>query len=142
MDGRTGSSRELVLYDVEASDKWSLIRKMVNAIVEDRALERNTIINRELLYEAIVQREEKLPTGIGNGFAFPHARLENFDGVATCFAIPAEPIDFGATDGRPAEVVCLTVVQKNQPHLALEALARASRISMGLANRMKKAVAS
>lgn len=53
------------------------------------------------------EREEVAPTGVGRGYALPHARLP---GLASCrlgIAIAPEGIDFRAGDGQPARIVAM-----------------------------------
>jgi nitrogen PTS system EIIA component len=117
-----------VLLGSEASDKWALISSMIEALALSESLQRHSPISKEDLLKAVVDREEDRPTGLGNGFAFPHGRIKGFTGVGLCVAIPAAPIDFNAPDGKPAEIVVLMVVPENQPQVALKYMAQFARL--------------
>lgn len=53
------------------------------------------------------EREEVAPTGIGRGYALPHARLPGLDRCRIGLAIAPDGIDFRAGDGLPARVVAM-----------------------------------
>jgi len=51
--------------------------------------------------EALINRENLGPTGVGHGIALPHARLNDVDGVCGMFLRLEKPIDFDAVDRQP-----------------------------------------
>ena len=128
MDYEAYIDENLVLLDVEASDKWALITQMVTALVQSPALKAHPELTHAIVQEAVNERERERPTGLGNGFAFPHARIPNFKGLALCLAMPSNPVDFDAMDGKPAEVICLMVVPDDQPQLALQVMSQFARL--------------
>jgi nitrogen PTS system EIIA component len=75
-------------------------------------------------------REALGSTGLGKGFALPHARLEPLPSRFALFAQLARPIDFAAIDGHPVDLVILllTPADMGSEHLAtLAALSRPLR---------------
>ncbi|HEV3145646.1 MAG TPA: PTS sugar transporter subunit IIA [Gemmataceae bacterium] len=84
-------------------------------------------IDRELLLRLFLAREAAATTAIGNGIAIPHVRnpivLQVEQPVVTlCFL--ATPIDFGALDGKPVQVLFSLVCPTTRSHLQM--LARLS----------------
>ena len=80
-----------------------------------------------LIYERLRTREALGATGFGGGAAIPHARLP---GLSACSAVVArlpEPIDWGAVDGQPVDVVVLLLSPEGAGADHLKALARISR---------------
>jgi nitrogen PTS system EIIA component len=80
-----------------------------------------------LIHERLRTREALGPTGFGGGAAIPHARLH---GLASCAALVArlpQPIDWGAIDGEPVDVLVLLLSPEGAGADHLKALARISR---------------
>ena len=77
-------------------------------------------VNRDALFERILEREQLTSTAMGSGVAVPHPRTPAFDFVAeamvvTCFL--DQPVDFHALDGRPVEVLFLLLNPSTAVHL-------------------------
>ena len=121
-------NKDLVLLGIEADDKWALIERMVDTLLEHGALRDQPHITRQLVLDAVNARERERPTGLGDGFAFPHARIAGLQAMGLCLAIPEGPVDFGAVDNEPATVVCLMVVPEPQAQLALRVMAQFARL--------------
>src|SRR5262245_60676251 len=67
-------------------------------------------INVKDLAAAVLQRELKLgSTGLGDGVAIPHARLDTVKDVIGVFGRAPVPVDFGAVDGEPVRLFFLIV---------------------------------
>ena len=80
------------------------------------------------LLARLVDRERLGCTGLGDGIAIPHTKLRDLRGVAVGLATTAVPVDFGAADGRPIDLVVLVVSPTDAPAAHLQALARVSRL--------------
>lgn len=79
------------------------------------------------LLDSLLNREKMGSTGIGNGIAIPHGRLNNTDKAIAVFLTTEQAIDFDAIDNKPVDIfVCLFVPQDNtQEHLeTLQSIAR------------------
>jgi len=64
-------------------------------------------------------REQLASTGIGHGVAFPHGRVASLEHTRGAFLRLAEPVDFGAVDGEPVDLVLAMAVPEHalQEHL-------------------------
>ena len=51
--------------------------------------------------QALLEREKRGSTGIGDGVAIPHARIAGLPGLRATFGRSRSGLDFGAIDGRP-----------------------------------------
>lgn len=58
-----------------------------------------------LTNESLVDREGLGPTGVGNGVALPHARMDGLTEVAGVFILLERPVDFHAVDRQPVDLV-------------------------------------
>ena len=76
---------------------------------------------------ALTARERLGSTGLGRGFALPHARLGAMDEFFGLFARLARPIDFEAIDGAPVDLVFLLLIPEQGANGHVAALAAISR---------------
>lgn len=114
-----------VHYEVPGTDRESLLRAIVSCmpLTEDD--------DRELLFDVMLAREALGATGVGEGIAIPHARapvvLHTLEpSITLCFL--ANPVEFGAIDGRPVHTVFALITHTIRSHLDL--LARLARALM------------
>ncbi len=77
--------------------------------------------------EALLDRESLGPTGVGHGVALPHARMRDVDQVLGCFLLLEKPLDFGAVDRQPVDVVFTLFAPEDAGVDHLKALALVSR---------------
>jgi PTS system nitrogen regulatory IIA component len=89
----------------------------------------------------LLDREKIGCTGLGNGIAIPHCKLRDLREVVVALATTAAPVDFGAADGRPIDIVVLVASPGDAPAAHLQALARISRLlrTQGLADALRAA---
>jgi PTS system nitrogen regulatory IIA component len=125
-----------VLLDIEAEDKAALIARLVKAVFEADAQRASAIpLDAAGVTAAVMERESVMPTGVGGGFAFPHARVDGLDTVAVAFARLRRPLDFGSPDGIPTSFVCLMILPLARPQIALTLMAAAARIASSRGER-------
>lgn len=69
---------------------------------------------------ALREREALASTALGEGVAIPHARCVNLEHCRGAFLRLDRPVDFGAADGRPVDLVLALLVPEHdiQPQLA------------------------
>jgi len=77
--------------------------------------------------EALLDREGLGPTGVGHGVALPHARLDDLDKVRGLFLKLERPLDFGAVDRQPVDLVFCLIAPSDAGVEHLKALASVSR---------------
>jgi PTS system nitrogen regulatory IIA component len=111
-----------VLLDVRPRDKAQLINEVARAL--GRLIPELT---PEAVQTALSAREQLGSTGLGAGFALPHARIEGLGAYVGLFVRLAKPIDFDAIDGKPVALVFVLLIpfETTIPHVA--ALAAISR---------------
>lgn len=79
------------------------------------------------IFEALQERENLGPTSVGHGIALPHARLADIDAVTGVFLRLERPIDFGAADRQPVDLVFVLLAPLESGVDHLKALALVSR---------------
>ena len=77
--------------------------------------------------EALIERENLGPTGVGHGIALPHARLEGVDRVCGLFLRIEKPMDFESVDRQPVDLVFVLLAPASAGVEHLKALALVSR---------------
>ena len=81
----------------------------------------------ETVQRAVLAREKTMPTGIGNGVAIPHARIEGLQRPILALGLSAAGIDFDAPDGEPSHIVFLILCPLNDDGAQLQILADIAR---------------
>jgi len=76
---------------------------------------------------ALQERESLGPTGVGQGIALPHARLENLDKVVGLFIRLEKPVEFNAVDRQPVDLIFGLLAPQDAGVDHLKALAVVSR---------------
>lgn len=79
------------------------------------------------ILDAVLQREELGSTGIGEGIAIPHGKLERCDHIFGVFAHLQKPVAFDAVDGAPVDLLLMLIASDAAGADHLKALARVAR---------------
>lgn len=81
----------------------------------------NDPAQREEVRDSLESRERVSTTGIGQGVAFPHARVGFLRSTRLAFVRLKAPIDFKAMDGKPVDlfVGVAAPIQSRREHLAI-----------------------
>ena len=77
--------------------------------------------------DALQERESLGPTGVGYGIALPHARVGGLSRVCGIFFRLERPLDFGAVDRQPVDLVFALFAPRDAGVEHLKALALVSR---------------
>ena len=106
---------------LRVSDKPQLLRELARRAAAATTADQPTIL------QALQVREGLGSTGLGNGFALPHARVDTLAEPFAYFARLARPIDFAAIDGRPVDLVVMLLTSEGAASQHLRILAGLSR---------------
>lgn len=80
------------------------------------------------IFDVILQRERLGSTGVGNGIAIPHGKLNNLPSIVGIFARLETPVDFEALDDQPVDLVFLLLAPEGAGADHLKALSRIARV--------------
>jgi len=116
-------SEGAVQLGIPARDKAEVFAILIEGLVEA-----GQVAPELPVLEEVLRREQVLSTGVGNGVALPHARLENFSGFALAFGRPVQPIDVGAVDALPADLFFLLIADRRDPSSIVRILGRLARL--------------
>jgi PTS system nitrogen regulatory IIA component len=96
----------------------ALTKKQALKALSAEAAKYSGLSAREI-FSTVMDREEMGSTGMGNGVCIPHGRFEGLKALHVMFAKLDEPIEFGAADGKPVDMMflLLTPAAANTEHL-------------------------
>ena len=108
-----------ILLDVDAHDRVQALEVIAATIGRLHGLEQAPILR------ALSRREQAGSTGLGGGFAIPHARISGIARPLTLFIRTKLGIEFDALDGKPVSqllAIMVPVDGAKDDHLQLLAL--------------------
>lgn len=114
-------SPEHVVLGLAATNKAALLDALARRIAPAADLAASAIVT------ALAAREQLGSTGLGRGFALPHARLAGLSRAVGLFARLAAPVAFEAIDAAPVDLVFLLLTPSEPGGGHLTALATISR---------------
>jgi len=104
-----------IYFDIQGDDVQSVLTACLEKISKVPADFKSELLDR------LIEREQALSTGIGNGFAIPHPRVPvdylSTPLVAVCFL--ENPVDYRAMDQQPVEILFLILCPDLKFHLHL-----------------------
>ena len=86
------------------------------------------------VFDELMNRERLGSTGLGEGVAIPHCRIDCSRIRAACLTL-ANPVDYDAIDGEPVDLVFILLVPSEENAAHLEVLAGLSRLFGNAENR-------
>lgn len=127
-------SSRLFTRELKASSRRMAIERLTSIACEATGL------NQAQVEEAVWEREETLPTGIGNGVALPHARIEGIARPMVAVGISDAGIDFDAPDDKLAHIIFLVLTPSRDPEAQLEITSSLARLfrEHGMTERVMK----
>ncbi|MCO5064151.1 MAG: PTS IIA-like nitrogen regulatory protein PtsN [Rhizobiaceae bacterium] len=87
-----------------------------------------TELPERVIFDTILQRERLGSTGVGNGIAIPHGKLNGVKKIVGVFARLEAPVDFEALDDQPVDLVFLLLAPEGAGADHLKALSRIARV--------------
>jgi nitrogen PTS system EIIA component len=121
-----------VYCGVPGNDKLSVLENLV------ANLSLPPQVDPEFLLQVLLAREALGTTAVGDGIAIPHVRnpiLVNLPSPAITLSFLKQPVDFGALDGKPVEIVFMLISPTVRIHLHL-----LSKLAYALRNDTFRAV--
>jgi PTS system nitrogen regulatory IIA component len=113
---------EDIRLDVEAPSKPALMDAVARHMEQAHSLPHDSILS------GLVRREQLASTGLGQGFAIPHCRVEGLDRILAAYLRLKSPIPFDAPDGDPVTDILVLLVPKQAAEEHLAVLADATRM--------------
>ena len=105
-----------VAIDVPAASKKAVLEELARLVTSD-----TEELTPAQAFDGLVFRGRLGSTGLGNGIAIPHGRIEHLSTTVGAFLRTASAIDFDTTDGEPVQLFFALFVPENtnEEHLAM-----------------------
>jgi len=114
MNLKTVLDTETIELHLKGSDKKEIINELLDILVRTGKIQ-----DREAALSAIMDREEKMSTGMKHGIAIPHGKCDATKDLVACIGVSEKPVDFDSLDHQPCQIFIMTLspVEKTGPHL-------------------------
>jgi PTS system nitrogen regulatory IIA component len=112
-----------IFLSLQAGDKASVIEEMVDGLIRG-----GYIKDREGALQAVMERENKMSTGMNNGVAIPHGKTDSVDRLVVAVGLKQDGIGFDSADGKPSDIFIMTIspASRSGPHIQF--LAEVSKV--------------
>ncbi|MDR2797321.1 MAG: PTS sugar transporter subunit IIA [Treponema sp.] len=114
MNLKTVLSKETIILHLKGTTKEAIINELLDILVAaDKIQDRVAALN------AVMEREQKMSTGMKHGIAIPHGKSATIRDLVACIGVSDSPVDFDSLDGQPCRIFIMTLspVEKTGPHL-------------------------
>jgi PTS system nitrogen regulatory IIA component len=112
-----------VLENLESCTKEEVLAELVEALRKS-----GLVKGPEEAVGIILDREKLGSTGIGEGVAIPHGKLQGMGGVVAVFGRSLKGVEFDAVDGKKVSILFLLLAPEGAAGLHLKILSRISRV--------------
>lgn len=112
---------DAIVADLAVANKKALFQALGQVAERALGLPAKTVVER------LNDRERLGTTGFGGGVAIPHGRLPELDGIRAALVRLHKPIDYGAIDDLPVDLVFMLLSPVDAGAEHLKALAQVSR---------------
>lgn len=130
-------------FNPTATSKNEILKQLIAFLYRSGEIEDDDVTEKEML-NAVIEREAEQTTALGDGVAFPHARMDRLRGFYMVFAISKEGVEFGSLDGEKVHFFVMSICPREKPNLLLKTRAAITRFLMleNMQNLLKNISAS
>ena len=118
-------SKEQIIPDLRATNRWEAIDELINNLV---ATGKITPQHQEAIAAVVKKRESSMSTGIGFGIGIPHASTDLITEVVGALGRSTKGVNFDALDNQPVNLVMLFLVPQGQFQKHLHTLANIAKL--------------
>ena len=118
-------SKEQIIPDLRATNRWEAIDELINNLVVTGKI---TAQNQEAIAAVVKKRESSMSTGIGFGIGIPHASTDLITEVVGALGRSTKGVNFDALDNQPVNLVMLFLVPQGQFQKHLHTLANIAKL--------------
>ncbi|HEU5123001.1 MAG TPA: PTS sugar transporter subunit IIA [Verrucomicrobiae bacterium] len=118
-------TKEQIITDLQATDRWQAIDELINNLV---ATGRIKAEHHDAIAAVVKKRESSMSTGIGFGIGIPHASTDLIYEVVGSLGRSKKGVNFDALDNQPVNLVMLFLVPQGQFQKHLHTLANIAKL--------------
>jgi len=111
-----------VIPDLKGRDKKDVLDELAAAVAPGLGVPADRVAR------VLAEREKLGSTGIGDGIAIPHGKIEGIEGLRVGFARSTAGVDFEAMDGASTHLFFVLIAPEESVGDHLKMLARISRM--------------
>ena len=115
-------NEQTVLTDLRSGEKKGVIDELAQPVAELTRLDHREIVR------VLIERERLGSTGIGDGIAIPHGKINGLESLVLGFGLSRRGVNFDALDGKPTHIFFLLLSPDNSTGIHLRILARISKL--------------
>ena len=97
-------SPQRIFLDAEISSKKKLLEFIADTVSTQ------TDLSQAALFNNLLGRERLGSTGLGRGFAVPHARIPELDSTVACFIRLKQAVNFESPDNIPVDLAFAIII--------------------------------
>ena len=129
-------NKNVMLFDLQATDKEGVINEMIQSLVDN-----GVVTDFDTFKAGIMNREAQTSTGLGDGIAMPHSKNEAVKEATVLFAKSNKGVDYASLDGQPTDLFFMIAAPEGANDTHLAALAELSKYLMkpGFADKLRQA---
>ena len=118
-------TKDQILTDLQAADRWQAIDELINILVTTGKIQAQ---HRDAIAAVVKKRETSMSTGIGFGIGIPHASTDLIKEVVGALGRSRKGMNFDALDNQPVNLVMLFLVPQGQFQKHLHTLANIAKL--------------
>jgi PTS system nitrogen regulatory IIA component len=104
---------------LESTSRDEIIAALVDALVVGGAVKPE---QRDEFVKAVIKREKRGSTGVGQGVAIPHVKSPGATSISVAIGVSPTGVDFAALDRQPVYIVFLVVSPEERPEEHIDAM--------------------
>ena len=112
-----------IIPELKAKDKKGVLEELAEVISSHEPS-----IDKGALVKVLVERERLGSTGIGDGVAIPHGKMNGVSRPIISFGRSRQGLDFDSMDGQPAHLFFLLIAPEDSSSVHLQVLAKIAKI--------------
>ena len=114
MNLKTVLTKETISLHLKGTTKEAIINELLDILIAN-----DKIQDKTAAFEAVMDRERKMSTGMKHGIAIPHGKSATVKDLVACIGISDTAVDFDSLDHEPCRIFIMTLspLEKTGPHL-------------------------
>ena len=121
MNLKTVLTAETINLHLKGSTKDEIINELLDILAAA-----GKITDRKSALSAVMDREQKMSTGMKHGIAIPHGKSNTIQDLVACVGISDKAVDFDSLDHEPCRIFIMTLSPGEKPGPHLQFLAEIS----------------
>jgi fructose-specific phosphotransferase system IIA component len=107
-------NEQVISTSLKGTTKEEIIKELLEILVKT-----GQVSDTNSAFEDLMEREQKMSTGIQHGVAIPHAKTKSVKKLMACIGIKKEGVDFASLDGELSKIFIMTLspIDRIGPHV-------------------------